>query len=631
MNHLPRVSAINKKLVWLPVILLIGCISLWLQFTPKQPSTVTQLENTLKDGMRRSVASSVPEERIVIIDIDENSLNLIGPWPWPRSQMAQLLETLMAEHNARMVGLDIVFPAKADPAGDARLHALSQFGLLVVAQLFDLVDREHPLASGVSIASTQQFPGNWPSAKGHLSNHNGLAQARCAGHINSVVDTDGTVRKINPIITWGKSQNLALSLAMLACDPQTAPQLPTLVGAIQGPEWEVPYSKKMTTYTVIPASHILQHQVPPELVRGKWVLIGSSALGLNDTVSTPLANRVPGVMVHAQALTTWLDQLQPMRNRPMTSNGGQLFAAACTVLGLMLMIRVMAYWRAWLLLPVAAILTLAWLAMARAMIPWQQGFSISAPLLAYWAVLLVVPWVWWRTQKESKQLFSTFANYVAPSVLDKMVRQGLDKPLTPQHAHITVLSADMQNYSGLTDRGTLQQTADLTRGFLQCITQPLLKHQGTLDKYTGDGLLAFWGAPLPTEQPANQAMQAALDMVQAVRAWNTTRAAQGLPVARVRIGIESGTALVGDLGTPFRSTYTAVGNCINSASKIQAAAKHYSHDILIGEDAAPHITIVPLHKVADIQWGETVHRKAVFAPHQGPSSCPDSHTERAKA
>ena len=602
--------------------MLIGMASLSLQFTAQLPSVVAQLENTLKDAMRRSVASAAPEDRIVIIDIDENSIKLIGPWPWRRSQMAQLLEALMAEHGARMVGLDVVFPAKADPTGDARLQALTQFGPIVVAQLFDLVDRERPLLSGVPIDTGHHHPGTWPQAKGHLSNHPGLAQARCAGHINSLVDEDGTVRKLNPIITWGASQNLTLSLAMLACDPQTAPLVPTLISNAQSPEWEVPYSKKMSAYTVIPASHILLQQADPELLRGKWVLIGSSALGLNDTVSIPLASSVPGVMVHAQALTTWLDQAMPQRSNPPPANAGQNWAAACTVLGLMLMIKAMAYWRAWLLLPIAAGLSLAWLGMARFMITGSSSFSISAPLLAYWSVLLVVPWVWWRTQKESKQLFSTFASYVAPTVLDKMVRQGLDKPLTPQHAHITVLSADMQNYSGLTDRGTLQETADLTRGFLQCITQPLLKHQGTLDKYTGDGLLAFWGAPLPTAQPANQAMQAALDMVESVRAWNTLRAAQGLPVARVRIGIESGTALVGDLGTAFRSTYTAVGNCINSASKIQAAAKNYSHDILVGEDAAPHITVVPLHKVADIQWGDTVHRKAVFAPPNGPSSCP---------
>jgi len=237
-------------------------------------------------------------------------------------------------------------------------------------------------------------------------------------------------------------------------------------------------------------------------------------------------------------------------------------------------------------------------------------------------LLLIVPLAWWWTQKDRRQLLKTFASYVAPTVLDKMLEQGLEKPLTPRHAQITVLSADMQNYSGLTASGSLQETAELTRGFLQCITGPLLQYQGTLDKYTGDGMVAFWGAPLSIHEPANQAMLAALEMVKAVRLWNEQRIRNGLPPARLRIGIESGQALVGDLGTLFRSTYTAVGTCINSASKIQAAAKNYPYDILVGEDAAPTITVTPLIKVGDLQWGATVKPKSVFTPQSTPSSYP---------
>jgi adenylate cyclase len=203
-----------------------------------------------------------------------------------------------------------------------------------------------------------------------------------------------------------------------------------------------------------------------------------------------------------------------------------------------------------------------------------------------------------------------------------MLREGLDKPLTPRHAHITVLSADMQNYTGLTAGGTLQDSAELTKGFLQCITVPVLRHQGTLDKYTGDGLVAFWGAPLPEPDAPNRAIQAAIEMVQAVRQWNTERIAHGQPPARVRIGIESGHALVGDLGTRFRSTYTAVGNCINRASKIQSAAREQPHDILVGESAASAITAVPMHKVMALPWNDQRPPTALYAPDGVPASVP---------
>lgn len=626
LNPQQRPSALPNPWGVTGLIILIALVASWLQMQPLAVPLLAPVENTLKDHIRRNAADAAPEERIVVIDIDENSLKTEGPWPWPRERLAQLLEDLLTDYQARLVGLDIVFPAPADVAGDLRLHALSQMAPVVLAQIFDLSQREHPIQSGVPIPGMLTLDGlkrdqPWPQAQGHLANHAGLSQARCAGHISSIIDPDGTVRRLTPIVTWGQTQHLTLSLAMLACDAQTAHDIPQLVAALQPPHWEVPYSKQLDAYTVIPVSRILQGQVPPEVVRGKWVLIGSSALGLNDTVTVPLGASVAGVMVHAQALTTWLDHLGP--NPPRQSGAtASTVAIGWTVLSLALLAWAMGHWRAWLLLPLSAVLTLCWLSLASILIGWQQAYSVSAPLLAYLAVLLVAPLAWWLTQKERKQLLSTFANYVAPTVLDKMLSQGLNKPLTPHHAHITVLSADMQNYSGLTAKGSLQETADLTRGFLQSITGPLLQHQGTLDKYTGDGLVAFWGAPLPSAQAANQALLAALDMVQAVRRWNEERIAQGLPPARLRIGIESGQALVGDLGTPFRSTYTAVGTCINSASKIQAAAKYHVHDILIGEDAAAAITEVPLIKVADIQWGGNEQPKAVYAPQNSPSSCP---------
>lgn len=606
---------------WAFLVVLIGFLACWLQIAPQSFGPLLQVEYKVKDSIWRSLADAKPEQRLVVIDIDENSLLNVGPWPWPRSQVADLLEELVTHYGVRMIGLDVVFPAPADSAGDQRLQALSKLAPIAFAQVFDMNDRYEPIISGVPIDTGLQQPGHWLSAKGHLANHSGLSQSRCSGNISSVIDSDGTVRRLAPAVTWGQAQHLTLSLAMLACDSQTAKTLPELVKGLSSPYWEMPFSKQLEAYTVIPAAKILRHQIDPAILRGKWVLVGSSALGLNDKVSTPLGASVPGVMVHAQALTTWLDRLE---NNPsaLTWPVAQITALAWTAFSIGLLAWVMGHLSAWYLMPIGALLTAAWLILARELVALQQPFTASAPILAYLAVLLVVPLAWWVTQKDRKQLLNTFATYVAPAVLDKMLQQGLDKPLIPRHTNITVLSADMQNYSGLTASGSLQETADLTRGFLQCITGPLLKHQGTLDKYTGDGLVAFWGAPLPTEEPANQAILAALEMVQTVYTWNLQRIAKGLPEARLRIGIESGLALVGDLGTPFRSTYTAVGTCINSASKIQAAAKHYSHDILVGDVVAPAITVVPLIKVGVIQWGETLRTKTVYAPQSNLSSCP---------
>src|SRR3569832_1789643 len=190
------------------------------------------------------------------------------------------------------------------------------------------------------------------------------------------------------------------------------------------------------------------------------------------------------------------------------------------------------------------------------------------------------------TQREQGQLLRSLATYVAPSVLNEMLRLGLENPMLIQHRDITVVSADMQDYTGLTTRSSLQDAAQLTREFLQCLTEPILTYGGTLDKYTGDGLVAFWGAPIADSDHAALALRAARAMVANVREWNERRVAQGLAPARVRVGVESGSVLVGDLGTHFRRTYTAVGDCINSACMLQAIAKTLSCDLVVGPLAA---------------------------------------------
>lgn len=618
--HLRQPQAIAALWRWLLPSVLIACLATVLQFV--QPAGfMGQLENTLKDALWRRTATVAPDPRIVIVDLDEDSLQRMGPWPWPRSRLADLVEALTTDLRARAIGLDMVLPAPADPQGDERLQVISGLAAVVWGQVFDLTPRENPIASGIPSGGSGPWSDQAVPATGHLANHAGLARVPCSGQISSVLDSDGTVRRLPLVVQWGQQQHLTLSLAMLHCDRTTAASVPTLLRSAPHMVWEVPYTRQLQAYTVVPAAHILQGNADPALFKGRWVLVGSSALGLNDTVAIPLHASVPGVMVHAQALSAWLDQLE--HPQQLSLQKARTVAVGWSLLTLALLALGMWRWRAWLLLPLVGVFSALWLgALAPHLLQWRQPFSVAAPLVAYAAVLLMVPVAWWLAQRERRQLVQVFSSYVAPTVLQTMLREGLDKPLTPRHAHITVLSADMQNYTGLTAGGTLQDSAELTKGFLQCITAPVLRHQGTLDKYTGDGLVAFWGAPLPEPDAPNRAIQAAIEMVQAVRQWNTERIAHGQPPARVRIGIESGHALVGDLGTRFRSTYTAVGNCINRASKIQSAAREQPHDILVGESAASAITVVPMHKVMALPWNDQRPPTALYAPDGVPASVP---------
>ena len=166
--------------------------------------------------------------------------------------------------------------------------------------------------------------------------------------------------------------------------------------------------------------------------------------------------------------------------------------------------------------------------------------------------------------------------------MDELLRSKVKDPLAPQRCNVTTLIADMEGYTGQVESLTMEEAAQLTHDFLDCLTRPVLEKGGTLDKYTGDGLVAFWGAPLPVAGHADLALDAAQQIVRQVRRLSLARQQSGKPPLRVRIGIESGMAMAGNFGSSSRSIYTAVGDSVNIASRLQVAARDLPHDIIIG-------------------------------------------------
>jgi len=587
------------------LVALLAALAVAMQWLSPAVPLAASLDHLIGDRLHQVLASSDPEHRIVVVDLDESSIAALGAWPWPRSRVADLLDALAGNYGARAVGVDIVFPSAADKAGDERIAALADFAPLVLAQALDFVERSPIVTSGVPVFDAPRIRGDAPGvpATGYLANHAGLAKAKCVGNIGLQPDGDGRVRRVPLLATWAGRSTSLLPVAMLACPSQRGEPVNVLasvpLSARSNEEWELPFARQWEAYTVIPARAILDGSAPVDLVRGRWVLVGSSALGLSDRAATPLAASAAGVMVHAAAMTSLLDAVEG--SHPSLPFDGRWVAVAWTLLTLAAGAWALGRFKAWWLIPASIVVVAAWIGVAAWLVLHGVMFSPSAPLLAYMLMLFVISVELWMTQREQGQILRSFATYVAPSVLSEILRMGLGNPMVPKHSEITVISADMQDYTGLTNRTTLQDAAQLTREFLQCLTDPILAYGGTLDKYTGDGLVAFWGAPIADADHAAQALRAAEAMAHNVRAWNEKRVAQGLAPARVRLGVESGPVLVGDLGTPFRRTYTAVGDCINTASKLQAVAKTLSCDLVVGPVAARLATGSGLAPVARVQ------------------------------
>lgn len=546
----------------------------WLQWQGGTTLTVAA-DEWLRDRFIQLQASNEPERRVLVVDIDESSVAQIA-WPWPRARIADLVELALAD-GARGVALDILMEKPADAEGDMRLAMLASHGPLVLAQMFDYLHADAPLAGGQLVGG---MPGNNPAlpAQGYLANHPGLAGARYAGNIGVLPDADGTLRRLPVFTNYQARVYPTLALALMQCCGGATATLP--LRAVE----RVPYARSWAAYDVVKAADLLAGRMPPGMARGKLVLIGSSSLSIGDRVSTPLGASSAGLLVHASMLTSLLDRQQGLAPAPLPGKAiAFLFVLAVVLLTSYTLPRMSAAANA-LLLGTSALL---WLTVAWVLAPRDPDFAPAAPLLCCLYLLAVaVPFQWELAQRRSRQLLGTLRQYVAGEVVDELLRSDLKDPLAPRRLEVTTLVADMQGYTSQVESLSLEEASDLTTQFLECLTRPVLAQRGTLDKYTGDGLVAFWGAPLPNAEHADLALDAAARILHEVAQFSALRVASGKPALRVRIGIESGVAMAGDYGTAARSIYTAVGDSVNTAARLEQAARDYPHDVIVGEGTA---------------------------------------------
>lgn len=571
-----------------------------------RPALLTRFDEGLKDLLLQTMADPSPETRITVVDIDDDSIEALGSWPWPRTRIADLVEVLLTDYQARAVGLDIVFPEPRDPEGDLRLIALSEYAPLALAQVFDFTPRYPNLNLG---ALSPPFSEDLPPgirAFGYVGNYAALSEkAHCVGNIGYQPDPDGVLRHLPLLVSYDRQTYPQFAIALLECaaEPPVHLPLPTGNSDARATPWRIPFRHALEAYTVLPAAAVLRHEVPLDLTRGRFVVIGSSSLGQGDRVGVPLTPLISGVMVHAQSLSALLDLAEGNTHAPWS---GRSLLILWTLVTLAFGVFWIARFPAWRSLLLLLLLSLAWLALAGWGVLHQAEWSILAPMSGYFLLLVTaIPYEWRCAQRRGRRTLEALSHYVARPVLDELQRRREIYSLTPALKAVTVLIADMEGYTRLTSALSLEDAARLTKDFLGCLTRPALAHGGTLDKYSGDGMVVFWGAPLDCPDQADRAVDAALEILKEVEKLSDLQVCRGLPAVRVRIGIESGMALVGDLGTPFRSTYTAVGDCINFASRLESAARDLPFSLVIGATANTWLKRHTTHPAGELRLRDT--------------------------
>lgn len=583
-----------------------------------------QIDLAIDDARLRAAMPGSRDARIVIVDVDDASLARVGRWPWPRERIAALADELFARQQAAAVGFDMVF-AEPEPGDAALARALAGRPAVLGYILSDGPGALRtgalppPVITAAALGPSRPAVTRW---SGYAANVPTLAATvDAAGFFNALPDLDGVVRSLPLVaeVDGGLRESLALALLRRhAGSPQVQPVLAAggVLAAIElvqsGHRLRIPLGARGAvrvpfrgpggpgggSFDYVSAAELLDGKLPAATLAGKLVLVGSSAPGVFDLRSTPVAAVYPGVEVHASVLSGLLDGRGPLA--PDWARGYEV----AQLLGVTALLA--------LLLPRlrpsrAAAATLALAAALVALDQWlyrRHGLALplaSALLLTALVYTGITGWGVVVEGARRRQLARLFGTYVPPELVAQMARDPQRYGMQAENRVLTIMFCDMRNFTRVSEALPPHELRALINRFFSAMTQEIRAHRGTLDKYIGDAIMAFWGAPVADEDHALHAVQAALAMIGRLDGLNRELRERGLPEIGLGIGINTGLVCVGDMGSDIRRSYTVMGDAVNLASRIEALTRVYGVDIVIGEatrDAiGPRLPLVEVDRV----------------------------------
>jgi adenylate cyclase len=597
---------------------------------------VQKLENFSYDVRLRMLMPNTLDKRIVIVDIDEKSLLEQGRWPWGRDKIALLVNQLFTTYEINTLGFDVVFAEKDESAGLKNLEWLQQHDLKDDASFkvaFEAIkpqlDYDGMLASSFKNRKVvlgyyfqtdggANHVGQLPSASfsekdfinqyiafkqatGFDANLPSLQQsALAAGHFNPHPDADGITRKIAVLIKYGDNyyDSLAVAVARVYLQSQLTAKFATVgtsedyaglesfqlagkrIPVNDEVETLIPYRGARGHYQYISASDVLNNKVLPQILKNKIVLIGTTAPGLMDLRAAPVENIYPGVEMHANLISGILDN--NIKERPAYTQGAEFMLLL--VAGLLLA----------LFLPVlnplkATLLTIAVLATVLAInfASWQYANLVlpiaSSLLLIGLIYLLNMSYGFFVESRGKRQLTGLFGQYVPPALVKEMAKNPEKIDMAGEAREMTVLFSDIRGFTQISEGLDPKQLTQMMNEFLTPMTKIIHEHRGTIDKYMGDAIMAFWGAPLKDENHAQHALNAALQMNAATKSINEKFAKKGWSAIRMGFGLNTGIMVVGNMGSSFRMAYTVMGDSVNLGSRLEGLTKYYGVDIIVSE------------------------------------------------
>ncbi|GJH14014.1 adenylate/guanylate cyclase domain-containing protein [Caballeronia novacaledonica] len=629
---------------------------------------IDSLSAMIYDAKVRLFMPRTTDARIAILDIDEKSLAELGRWPWDRARMATLVDTLFSRERIAVLGFDMVFAEPDASSGLAVLDQLAHGALADNAAYRQALDQlaprlnydqrfadalaGHPVVLGYYFSNQDASSGaipaplmserafgthpltlfDWTSYGGNLPALQN--SARRAGYFNPVIDFDGSVRRVPLITAFRDGVYGALSLEVFRAlfgdasvtpvfDDPTDPAAPLSGLALATPRGTrvipvdengaalVPYRGTTGSFPYYSIADVLAQRIPAGALAGKIALIGTTAPGLMDQRTTPVGEVYPGVEVNANLIGGMLDGT--IRFEPP-------FAAALQASLLVLAGLAMIFLWPWHI-PARATLFSAMLfaaivaadLVAFARLGWS--IPVASLLLTVLALYVLNMSYGYFVEARAKRYFAAlFGQYVPPELVEEMSRHPEDYSMAGRRAELTVLFCDVLGFTAIAETLEPEALAQLMNEYLGTMTEVIRAHRGTLDKYMGDAIMGFWGAPVDDPDHARHAVAAALGMREALIELNRTLTTRGWPTLWIGIGINTGPMTVGDMGSSVRKAYTVMGDAVNVAARLEGLTRRFDIDIIVGEATRERVPDVVFREIDRVRVKGRVAPIAVFEP-----------------
>jgi adenylate cyclase len=609
------------------------------------PPMLAQIGNLVFDGFQRAAPREFTPTPIKVIDIDDETLRRTGQWPWPRTEFADLTNKLI-DAGAAVIAFDIVFaePDRTSPKRMRSILAANPLAKDSFDNLEGLMDHDEVLAnafargrvvSGYFLTNDDQ--GNLPVRKAGVAygGSNPVAalksfpgaitslkvlqeQVQGAGFLSNQGDRDGVVRRA-PLL-YALDGKVYPSLAMEALrvaqgargyivkstdasgelGSQVAEVASLKVGAFEIPtngsgEFWVHYTGPAEG-RVIPAWKVLEAEpgsaLLAEQVAGHIVFVGTGAIGLRDLLSTPIEERLMGVQIHAQVLEQIMSE--DFLYRPDYAAGIERIALILSGLLLALVLPMLGALRGAVLGAGLALLVVsgAWYGFSSQNLLFDPTYPVLTVLLVY---LVTTMSSFYLTESEKAQVRQAFSLYLSPEMVEKIADDPSQLALGGVERNMTVLFLDIRSFSTISESLTPQEITSFLNEFLTPMTDILLDHKATIDKYIGDAIVSFWNAPLDDPEHQKNAARATLQMMVALdelnESYRTRDDGANRPEnVKMGIGLNSGICCVGNLGSEQRFSYSLIGDTVNLAARIEGMTKQYGVSILIGSATAQEVS-----------------------------------------